>query len=93
MADFVVANDLADRFVEFVELDEQPRPCVEHGFGNALEHRLAGDQLVDAGFKLFARDVTDLEAEATQNSADAQLNVLQLVLQQFAGDQQCTDFL
>ena len=49
---------------------------------------VAGDQLADPGREPALADLADLQPEAAQDAADAQLDVPQLALQQLAPDQQ-----
>ena len=52
----------------------------EHRFGHPLEHRLAGRQFPDASHEPAPAHWADLEFEATQNAADAELDVQELAL-------------
>jgi hypothetical protein len=79
--------------VKFVELGLQRCPCRKHRSRDALEHRLAGDQLLNARRKILTGHVTDLQAKATKNAPNAQLHIDQLFLKLLARHQQRPHFL
>ena len=81
------------RPVQGVVLGPQRLARPQHRLDHPLQHRLAGDQLADPGREPALADLADLQPEAAQDAADAQLDVQQLALQELAPDQQRPDLL
>ena len=81
------------RPVQGVVLGPQRLARPQHRLDHPLQHRLARDQLADPGREPALAHLADLQPEAAQDAADAQLDVQQLALQELAPDQQRPDLL
>src|SRR5262249_4236986 len=75
-ADFVLAGNLQDRLVQLVELLQQRGSRGQHGLGDLLKHWVAGNELTDASFEGLIGDLANLQTEASENTAEAALDVL-----------------
>jgi hypothetical protein len=79
--------------VQDLVLGAQRLAGAQHRLRHPLQRRLARDQLADPGGEPALADLAELEPEAAQDAADAELDVRQLALQQLAPDQQRPDLL
>jgi hypothetical protein len=82
-----------DSFVQLVELLEQRCPRRQHGLGDLLKHCMSSNEVADARFKRVIGHLANLQAETSENAADAELDVPEFVLQLLARHQQGTHLL
>src|SRR5262249_46482921 len=75
-ADFVFADNLEHGLVQLIELLEQRCPGCQHRLGDLLKHRVAGNELTDACFEGLIGYLANLQTEASENTAEAALDVL-----------------
>src|ERR1700747_1676080 len=84
----VCTRDLQHLAMQAGEFVPQGSPCLQHGADHRREHGMPVSKLADTRIKTPAADLADLETKATQDAANAELDVEQLGLQQLAPDQQ-----
>src|SRR5215510_14473178 len=71
LADPVAAYDLEKCLVQRIVLPLQRRARQEHRSGDLLQHRVIGDEFVDARLKAPLRHFAELQSEAAQDAAHA----------------------
>src|SRR5262249_41829633 len=92
-ADRIFTNNREHSLVQFLVLRLQSCPSQKHHLINALKHGITRHQFPNPRFKRFARHLADLQAEAAQNSPNAQFHVQQPSEKLLARDQQRSDLL
>src|SRR5262245_13189299 len=90
-ADRVFTNNREHSLVQFLVLRLQSCARRKHRLSNALQHGMACHQFPNPRFKRFARHLSDLQAEAAQDSPNAQFHVQQPSQKLLARNQQRPD--